>query len=83
MHLVIVASVTLWAWGFLRSYLSFLPDWFIHLVLVPGIGYGLFFVPISYLLPFAVAGLVYLTQLYQPAVKVTPKPRRSNIPPPP
>jgi len=91
MEFIITCLAVLWAWvlikSFLYSYLYQIPDWLIHLTVIPGLAYLALHAPAQYVLIAAVAGGVLLlhglvTQGI-PAVRNTVTRRRSNIPPPP
>lgn len=91
MELIIASLAVLWAWVFIKSflypYLYRVPDWAIHLTVIPGLAYLALHAPQQYVLIAAVAGVVLLlhglvTQGV-PAVRSNVKRRKSNIPPPP
>lgn len=90
MELVITSLAVLWAWvfikGFLNPILHRVPDWVIHLTVIPGLAYLALHAPHQYVLVAAVAGVVLLLHgLVTQGVPSRPtvKRRRSNIPPPP
>lgn len=86
-HLVLVGLTLLDLWAFIKVYLVWLlPEWAIHFMLLPGLAYGLSYVPNSYLTVFAACGIVYILDGLRKAeipVQSTRAVRRSNIPPPP
>ena len=91
MELIISALAVLWAWvfikGFVQPYLHRVPDWLVHLTVIPGLAYLALHAPQQYVLIAAIAGAVLLlhglvTQGV-PSVRTQVKRRRSNIPPPP
>jgi len=91
MELITASLAVLWAWVFIKSflapYLYRVPDWLVHLTVIPGLAYLALHAPQQYVLIAAIAGVVLLlhglvTQGV-PSIGTRVKRRRSNIPPPP
>lgn len=91
MELIIASLAVLWAWVFIKIYIyprvSWVPDWLVHLTVIPVLAYLALHAPHQYALIAAVSGTVLLlhglvTQGV-PSVRNSVKRRRSNIPPPP
>ena len=91
MELITLSLAVLWAWVFIKSflypYLYQLPDWLIHLTVIPGLAYLALQAPHQYVLLAAIAGAVLLlhgvVSQGMPAPRTRVTRRRSNIPPPP
>jgi hypothetical protein len=91
MELIIEALAVLWAWVFIRNfvypYVLGIPDWLIHLTVIPGLAYLSLHAPQQYVGIAAIAGAVLVLQGFInqgiPAARAQIKRRRSNIPPPP
>jgi hypothetical protein len=85
MQFITATLMALWLWEFLRSYLTRLPDWIIHLTLIPSIAYVSWCAPAEIRNILGIAGGVLLVQLLSnrsiPVPVPSVKGRRSNIPP--
>lgn len=91
MEFILASLAVFWAWEFIRlymyPYLYWLPDWVIHLTVIPGLAYLALIAPAPYVLLAAIAGVVMLVTMAIRRDVPSPRPRitrrRSNIPPPP
>jgi hypothetical protein len=84
MNLLLMALSLVYLWAYLKTHIN-LPDWLIHFILLPGLAYGLTFVPHQYLTVSAVCGIVLLidTTVHKAVPRAAEKRvrRQSNIPP--
>jgi hypothetical protein len=84
MNLLLIALSVTYLWAYVKTHLN-LPDWLIHFILLPGLAYGLTFVPQHYLTVPAVCGIVFLidAMVHKAVPRVAEKRvrRQSNIPP--
>jgi hypothetical protein len=87
MHYLLIALTAYYLWVYLKTGLpDWLPDIFIHLVVVPCLViFVAYHLPTALLAVGAGCGAIYiLDQLFQKKpTKELPQKRRSNIPPPP
>lgn len=79
-----VTLATFWAWEFISQYASWIPAYIVYF-LVPGIAYGFYHTPTTYVYPLAACALVgllhRLTQIPVSSTRTQVPRRRSNIPP--
>jgi len=86
MHFLYTTLITLWIWEFIKVYLSRLPDWCIHFLLIPFIACLAMIIPSPVSVVLSVAGAVMLLQSLGSGTSHTQTPRtkkRTNMPPPP
>lgn len=91
MEFITASLAVFWAWEFIRLYLHrfmyWVPDWLVHLTVIPGLAYLALHAPTAYVMLAAVAGAVTLMTMAIrrdiPLPHSRVKNRRSNIPPPP
>lgn len=83
MHFITSILTALWAWEFIKVYIRF-PDWIIHLIIVPGVAYLAWILPVPYAVVLAITGAVMLIQrIFGSSTSVPQTKRKSRMPPPP